>query len=160
MARFNRDSTNFAPIQKPPINSPIGDKQGNNAGYEYQAWFQSLVASIRQIQGISNLGQGGPQGVTGLPGILGERGFTGIGGPVGPAGPEGIQGVPGIQGDTGPQGVTGTFAGDLNIDGGSANSIYLPVQHVDGGHACSLGYGPFGSNWDYGMSPLYMDDHS
>lgn len=154
------DSTSFPLLQKPPINSPIADKRGFNASYEYQAWFQTLVTAVREIQGITGLAQGGPQGATGIQGLLGERGFTGLGGPVGP---QGIQGATGIQGDigsTGIQGITGTFAGDLNIDGGSACTVYLPVQHIDGGHACSLGYGPFGSNYDFGMSPFYMDDWS
>jgi hypothetical protein len=171
VARFT-DSTGFTPLQKPPINSPIADKRGYNASYEYQAWFQTLVAAVRDLQGNTGVGTTGIQGVTGLQGVVGERGSTGVGsqGSQGVTGLQGIIGATGLQGSsgssgstgldgaTGLQGVTGVFAGDLNIDGGSACSVYLPVQHVDGGGACSGGHGVFGSNYDFGMSPFYMDD--
>lgn len=52
-------------------------------------------------------------------------------------GTPGIQGVTGMVGPAGPQGATGIGGGtgDLNVDGGTANSVYLPSQIINGGAA-------------------------
>lgn len=59
---------------------------------------------------------------------------------VGPiVGPPGSQGPPGPQGPQGPAGPQGPPGNDgvisYNLDGGFANSTYLPLQSVDGGGA-------------------------
>lgn len=46
----------------------------------------------------------------------------------------GFYGATGIMGSTGIQGITGT-ASLIRADGGFANSVYLPLQHLDGGGA-------------------------
>jgi hypothetical protein len=67
-------------------------------------------------------------------GATGIQGLTGIGGLGGP-GATGISGVTGISGLTGIQGITGTFYLSQHVDGGFANSVYLPIQYIDGGGA-------------------------
>lgn len=158
--RFSDSTSITLRLQKPPINSPIADKRGKQASYEYQAWFEDLIASVQQLQVTGGpVGPQGPQGIPGLPGPIGPAGHDGIQGATG----VGIVGATGIQGDigaTGTQGETGTFSGSLHVDGGSAGSVYLPVEHINGGNAgCTgIGYGVFGSNFNFGISPLYMDD--
>ena len=52
---------------------------------------------------------------------------AGIGatGAVGPVGATGASGAPGAPGE----------AGWIDLDGGDANSVYIPIQNVDGGNA-------------------------
>jgi hypothetical protein len=50
-------------------------------------------------------------------------------------GPQVSIGETGIPGITGAEGVTGPQALFFHTDGGSASTIYLPAQHVDGGGA-------------------------
>lgn len=68
----------------------------------------------------------------GFPGPQGPAGPSGTGS--GATGPTGAQGVTGPVGPTGPQGP----AGFVNVDGGSASSIYTENQLIDGGMAGSF----------------------
>ena len=60
--------------------------------------------------------------------ITDNLGLTGGIGPTGAAG-YGVTGLPGIPGVTGPQAIF------FHTDGGSAATVYLPTQHIDGGGA-------------------------
>jgi hypothetical protein len=109
-----------------PASSAVGDVyvvQATNDGY---VWSGSGWDSIGPLQG--------PQGDQGIQGIQGPQGAIG---PQGIQGVQGIQGIQGIQGEIGPQGETGPQgplrAVDRHMDGGSASSVYLPAQSVDGG---------------------------
>jgi hypothetical protein len=90
-------------------------------------------------------GETGPIGSTGATGPIGQTGLTGETGPVGatgPAGPTGATGVAGADGATGATGVAGS-SGPTGPAG--ATGVASPVLQVDGGSAASLYSGAFTS---------------
>lgn len=85
----------------------------------------------------------GPQGDTGQQGPQGEQGpqgNVGFTGDTGPQGPQGDTGAIGPQGDTGAQGAS-TFLGGT-LYGGTAHSVYLAVQNLQGGNALATDITP------------------
>jgi hypothetical protein len=79
-----------------------------------------------------DIGPQGFAGTTGAQGIQGSAGAMGPSGPVGQAGPTGPKGAKGDQGITGPTGpsgtFSGTFAGDVTIDGSVSISGFLSTS--------------------------------
>ncbi len=68
--------------------------------------------------------------------IAGPRGLRGPEGPKGPQGPRGPQGPAGEKGEVGPRGPRGYHAAVIEVDGGSAASVYgVDDIELDGGPA-------------------------
>jgi hypothetical protein len=103
-------------LSPPSTKTPLTDADKNTLNHIWQRWFSDLyLYLVGQESAIAGSGGSiaGPQGPPGAQGI------------------QGIQGVPGIPGATGPEGPVS----DILADGGFANSVYIPIQLLDGGDA-------------------------
>ena len=68
--------------------------------------------------------------------IAGPRGLQGPEGPRGHSGSRGPQGIPGHAGPAGPRGPRGHAGGVIEIDGGSATTVFSTNEiQLDGGDA-------------------------
>jgi hypothetical protein len=112
----------------------LTDKGSDILNHNWQRWFSDLYLYVKtQESTLSSVAtttdliiNGG-----GVVGAVGPKGDQGLAGDQGMTGLQGIQGMTGLQGI---QGVTGLLQ-DVLADGGFANSVYLPSQHLDGGGA-------------------------
>ena len=86
------------------------------------------------LQGVTGLQ--GTDGTQGVQGIEGAQGIAGLQGHYGVQGFVGTQGAVGTQGTQGTQGIQGTSGSALiEIDGGSATSVYGGITSIDAGTA-------------------------
>ena len=109
-------------LSPPSTKTPLMDKGKETLNHNWQRWFSDLYLYVKSQESLLT-------SVSNTTDII----ING-GGAAGPQGPQGIQGVKGDQGIQGVQGVTGLLL-DVLADGGLANSVYLPLQSLDGGGA-------------------------
>ena len=87
-------------------------------------YFNTTEDLLYTFNGTTWVVSSGLQGVTGLQGTDGTQGVQGI---------EGAQGAVGTQGTQGIQGTSGSAL--IEIDGGSATSVYGGITSIDAGTA-------------------------
>jgi hypothetical protein len=87
-------------------------------------YFNTTEDLLYTFNGTTWVVSSGLQGVTGLQGTDGTQGVQGI---------EGAQGIAGLQGTQGIQGTSGSAL--IEIDGGSATSVYGGITSIDAGTA-------------------------
>jgi hypothetical protein len=115
----------------PPIDFPNSPTLNQLFSAGDQLWYwDGSVWRISVAQGPV-----GPTGPTGSQGVTGPTGAAStVTGPTGPTGSTGLQGPTGPTGITGPTGSTGpTGPVFINIDGGSATTIYGGTTTIDAG---------------------------